>query len=127
MSGSLNDRQVLPTATRGAPAAYSPDHPYDVLPLITSRAERMRHLLTLLLSVSFIATAAEETRLLRFPTIHGDRVVFTYAGDLYAVATTGGTARKLTTDAGYESFPRFSPDGHGSRSPDSTTGTRRST
>jgi tricorn protease len=71
----------------------------------------MRNLLMVLLSVSFIATAAEETRLLRFPAIHGDRVVFTYAGDLYAVAAAGGTARKLTTDAGYESFPRFSPDG----------------
>jgi tricorn protease len=71
----------------------------------------MRRMLVLLLLFPFLATAAEETRLLRFPTIHGDRVVFTYAGDLYTVATAGGTARKLTTDAGYESFPRFSPDG----------------
>jgi len=58
-----------------------------------------------------LTASAEETRLLRFPTIHGDRVVFTYAGDLYTVSSTGGVARKLTTDAGYESFPRFSPDG----------------
>lgn len=54
---------------------------------------------------------AGETRLLRFPAVHGDTVVFTYAGDLYAVPATGGTARKLTTDPGYEMFARFSPDG----------------
>ncbi len=29
--------------------------------------------------------ARDEARLLRFPTIHGDRIVFTYAGDLYTV------------------------------------------
>jgi len=50
-------------------------------------------------------------RLLRFPAIHGDRVVFTYAGDLYTVPSTGGVARKLTNDVGYEMFARFSPDG----------------
>ena len=27
----------------------------------------------------------DEARLLRFPTIHGDQIVFTYAGDLYTV------------------------------------------
>jgi tricorn protease len=53
----------------------------------------------------------QETRLLRFPAIHGDNVVFTYAGDLYTVSASGGVARKLTTDIGMELFPRFSPDG----------------
>ncbi|MBN2243844.1 MAG: PD40 domain-containing protein [Acidobacteria bacterium] len=57
------------------------------------------------------ASALEETRLLRFPAIHGDRIVFSYAGDLYSVPAEGGVARKLTGDAGYEMFPRFSPDG----------------
>ena len=54
---------------------------------------------------------APEARLLRFPTIHGSQIVFTYAGDLYTVAATGGVARRLTTDIGYEMFARFSPDG----------------
>lgn len=53
----------------------------------------------------------EEARLLRFPAIHGNQIVFSYAGDLYTVAATGGTARKLTNDQGYEMFARFSPDG----------------
>lgn len=57
------------------------------------------------------SAAQDETRLLRFPAIHGDRVVFTYAGDLYTVPASGGTARRLTSDIGYEMFARFSPDG----------------
>jgi len=52
-----------------------------------------------------------EARLLRFPTIHGDRIVFTYAGDLYTVSVQGGIARKLTSHDGFEMFARFSPDG----------------
>jgi tricorn protease len=55
--------------------------------------------------------AAEEARLLRFPTLHGNRVAFTFAGDLYLVPATGGVARKLTSHEGNEIFPRFSPDG----------------
>lgn len=39
------------------------------------------------------------------------RYCLSYAGDLYSVARTGGTARKITTDIGNELFPRFSPDG----------------
>lgn len=59
-----------------------------------------------------LATAqAQEARLLRFPTIHGNQIVFTYAGDLYTVSATGGMARRLTSDIGFESFARFSPDG----------------
>ncbi|MFL5240634.1 MAG: S41 family peptidase [Gemmataceae bacterium] len=55
--------------------------------------------------------ADEEARLLRFPAIHGDQVVFTYAGNLYAVSAGGGTARRLTSHEGFEMFARFSPDG----------------
>jgi tricorn protease len=55
--------------------------------------------------------AAEEARLLRFPAIHGDQIVFSYAGDLFTVDADGGVARKLTGHIGYEIFPRFSPDG----------------
>ncbi|MHC4519630.1 MAG: S41 family peptidase, partial [Planctomycetota bacterium] len=57
------------------------------------------------------ARAAEEARLLRFPTIHEDQIVFTYAGDLYTVDAEGGVARKLTNHEGFEMFARFSPDG----------------
>jgi len=56
-------------------------------------------------------TAQNESRMLRFPTIHGDKIVFSYAGDLYSVSSNGGTAHKLTNYSGYETFPHFSPDG----------------
>jgi tricorn protease len=55
--------------------------------------------------------AQDEARLLRFPAIHGNQVVFSYAGDLYTVDAGGGLARKLTSHIGYEMFARFSPDG----------------
>lgn len=60
---------------------------------------------------SVFSYASQEARVLRFPAIHGDQVVFSYAGDLYTVPSTGGMARKLTNDEGFELFARFSPDG----------------
>lgn len=73
--------------------------------------KRLFTLLALIGMVWMQLAAQDEARLLRFPAIHGNQVVFTYAGDLYTVPATGGTARKLTNDVGYESFARFSPDG----------------
>lgn len=58
------------------------------------------------------ATAQEEARLLRFPAVHGNKVAFTYAGDLYVVSTSGGIARRITSHPGYELFARFSHDGN---------------
>jgi tricorn protease len=66
---------------------------------------------TLLLCLPVLVSAQEEARLLRFPTINGNQIVFSYAGDLYTVPVSGGMARKLTSDAGYEMFSHFSPDG----------------
>jgi len=57
------------------------------------------------------ATAQDEARLMRFPAVHDNKVVFSYAGDLYLVAKDGGMARRITSGDGYEMFPRFSPDG----------------
>jgi tricorn protease len=52
-----------------------------------------------------------EPRLMRLPAIHGDTVVFTYAGDLWVTHTQGGIARRLTSAPGIESYPQISPDG----------------
>ncbi|MBP3191265.1 S41 family peptidase [Natronogracilivirga saccharolytica] len=68
----------------------------------------------LLLSGLFHSSAMasdEDTRLLRFPTIHENQIVFSYAGNLYTVSVHGGNARRLTSHEGYEIFPRYSPDG----------------
>ncbi len=67
-------------------------------------------LLTSLLAAA--ALAQDGTRMLRFPDIHGDRVVFSYAGDLWLAPIDGSTqARRLTSHPGLELYPRFSPDG----------------
>jgi len=61
----------------------------------------------LLISIS----ASAQTKLLRFPDVHGDKVVFTYGGDLWTAPTSGGTATRLTAHPGVEVFAKFSPDG----------------
>ncbi len=68
-------------------------------------------LIGILLLSAINLTQAEEARLLRFPDISQDKIVFVYAGDLWLVDSQGGTARKLTNHAGLEFFPKFSPDG----------------
>ena len=57
------------------------------------------------------AKTSDEARLLRFPAVGGDNIVFTYAGDLYRVGINGGEAVRLTSHIGYETFARISPDG----------------
>ena len=57
------------------------------------------------------AAAADDATLMRFPTIHGDKVVFEAHGNLWSVARTGGEATRLTSETGFELMPRFSPDG----------------
>ncbi len=66
---------------------------------------------TLVLALGSAAPAAAQTKLLRFPDIHGERVVFSYGGDLWLASTDGGLATRLTAHPGLELFPRFSPDG----------------
>ncbi|MGA9028692.1 MAG: S41 family peptidase [Steroidobacteraceae bacterium] len=57
------------------------------------------------------AAQAAPAKLLRFPDIWHDRIVFSYAGDLWTVAAAGGTATRLTAHQGLELFGKFSPDG----------------
>jgi tricorn protease len=57
------------------------------------------------------ADVVHDARLLRFPDIHGDTIVFSHGGDLWAVSASGGSARRLTSGDGLKVFPRFSPDG----------------
>ncbi len=57
-----------------------------------------------------VARAAERT-LMRFPTLYEDTIAFEAHGNLWAVPRTGGVARRLTAEAGYDLMPRFSPDG----------------
>ncbi|MCE1228373.1 MAG: PDZ domain-containing protein [Firmicutes bacterium] len=65
----------------------------------------------LVLSLALNAAPEEGIRLLRQPTLSLTHIVFSYAGDLWIVDRAGGEARPLTTGAGVESNPVFSPDG----------------
>lgn len=47
----------------------------------------------------------------RWPDIHGDRIVFVSADDLWTVSATGGRATRLTEGGIQARTPKFSPDG----------------
>ncbi len=75
----------------------------------------MRHLTLLavftLLPIAAPADAQIDARMLRMPDVSDTRIAFVYAGDIWIVGKEGGTAHRLSTPKGEESFPRFSPDG----------------
>ncbi len=64
-----------------------------------------------IIPTSGFAQTGEPTRLLRFPDLSGDRLAFTYAGDIWLAPAAGGTATRLTSHPGLELFAKFSPDG----------------
>ena len=74
----------------------------------------IRSMLVLILLSCVSAVFAQEMpagRLMRFADVYKDQIVFSYAGDLWLVSTSGGIARRITTHPGLELFPKFSPDG----------------
>ena len=58
-----------------------------------------------------VANAQDEARLMRYPDINQNLVAFVYAGDIWTVDSNGGEAKRLTSHAGLELFPKISPDG----------------
>jgi tricorn protease len=69
-------------------------------------------LMLCLVALLFCAVPSRgQTKLLRFPDVYGDKVVFTYGGDLWLASTSGGLATRLTAHPGLELFAKFSPDG----------------
>ncbi|MBK9768347.1 MAG: PD40 domain-containing protein [Chloracidobacterium sp.] len=70
-----------------------------------------RLIFTLVLCLFITAAVFSQTKLLRYPDIQGDKVVFTYGGDLWTASTSGGTAIRLTSHPGVETYAKFSPDG----------------
>jgi len=63
------------------------------------------------LTLTCVASAQVDARLFQYPDVSNDQIAFTYGGDIWIVAKTGGMAVRLSSPAGTESFPRFSPDG----------------
>lgn len=59
-------------------------------------------------------TGAETTPdalMLRSPDVSADKIVFVYAGDIWIVPKSGGTATRLSSPDGSELYPKFSPGG----------------
>jgi tricorn protease len=67
----------------------------------------------LLLHVIFVIPVFAQVNagLFRYPDVSSTQIAFTYANDVWVMPKTGGTATKLSSPAGVEMFPKFSPDG----------------
>ena len=52
-----------------------------------------------------------DARMLRYPDVSATHICFVYAGDIWTVPRAGGAATRVSTAAGEEFKPRFSPDG----------------
>lgn len=71
----------------------------------------LRSVLSLSLLLVAVTFAGGGPLLLRKPALSKTQIVFSYAGDLWSVPRDGGEAKRLTTGAGEETDPVFSPDG----------------
>ncbi|MFB6099269.1 MAG: S41 family peptidase [Salinibacter sp.] len=77
----------------------------------------LNRLLALCLLFALFATpaAAQDTDpFMRHPSVHpdGNRIAFSYQGDLWTVPIDGGTPERLTIHEAYEGHPRWGPEGN---------------
>src|SRR5579883_2810726 len=54
-----------------------------------------------------------EIRAMRYPSLSpdGSRIAFSYRGDIWTVSSAGGEAKRVAALPGWDSRPRWSPDG----------------
>ncbi len=57
------------------------------------------------------STAPEPIRFMRDPHVSGERIAFSYQGDIWLVARDGSSPKRITNHLGRDVAPRFSPDG----------------
>ena len=67
----------------------------------------------LFFTLTFFANPAfaQQTLLLRQPSISADKLAFVYAGDIWLANRDGSNPRRLTSSPAEENSPSFSPDG----------------
>jgi len=63
------------------------------------------------LSLSVAQAQDDQTLMLRMPAVHGDTLVFVYAGDLWRAELDGRNPVRLTSHMADERGPHISPDG----------------
>ena len=78
---------------------------------MTTRFLGLLLLLGTLLANSASLGSEPHAGMLRSPDISKDRIVFSYANDLWTVSRDGGEARPLASPTGREGRPRFNDDG----------------
>src|SRR5579862_302062 len=105
--GAESGAKRVRRADDGSTEEMSGRHPWRL------RMSNMLRNLTLLmiLAAAAPASAQVDARMFRQPAVSADKIAFVYAGDIWLVPKTGGTATRLSSPLGEESFPRFSPDG----------------
>jgi tricorn protease len=58
-----------------------------------------------------ISASAQETLLLRSPSLSNNKIAFAYGGDIWTADRDGSHPQRLTVNPGVESNPMLSPDG----------------
>jgi tricorn protease len=77
-----------------------------------SRMRRIAFVLALTIGgLAGISADSSAPLLLQKPTLSRTHIAFVYAGDLWTVPREGGAAQRLTSGAGVETNPVYSPDG----------------
>ena len=73
----------------------------------------MSKIIWLLLAVEFVCgtMSAQETLLLRSPSVSNDKIVFAYASNIWTAAKDGSNPLRLTVNQDVEFEPALSPDG----------------
>ena len=71
-------------------------------------------LATLLGAYDLAAQAQDNPLWMRHPAIspNGKTIAFSYQGDIFTVPSSGGTAKQITSNAAFDSYPVWSPDGN---------------
>ncbi|WP_236252745.1 S41 family peptidase [Echinicola sp. 20G] len=74
--------------------------------------KKLINFIGVVLLIPMVNYAQVDAKIAQFPDVSATQITFSYGGDIWVVPKTGGLANRLTTSAGTESFPKFSPDGN---------------
>ena len=64
-----------------------------------------------LMAAPFLSHAQTDARLMQLPDVSDTQITFAFGDDIWVVPKAGGVAHRLTSPAGPELYPKFSPDG----------------